>query len=889
MAASEKQLAENLKEAGTLLLSPPSSVDELLPILDEVGKILENVEQSPSGTMQDALWPTRNALVSKELLGHSDPDVNVSVATCISEITRITAPDAPYSDDQMKEIFQLIVSTFEKLHDVSNRSFNKRTAILDIVAKVRSCVVMLDLECDTLILEMFQHFLKSVTDNHPEKVISSMATIMTLVIEESEEISPELLSPILETLKKDNMNVDPAARRLGENVLKKCASKVKPYLVQAIKILGVSLDDYSNAVATVCQEISCDVELNDANTASINSANQVDIRNQSSGDAVKEVKETVVETTPQDEVSPAPEKLESTMSNGNLPKVVEEAEAVKELLSEKKCDDNIENKATEISKTDKVGANLIVKPQPKGKSSKKRGRKGSLSKSTSKRSAEATPSLDNGAEEVTELQESKSKDSGNLHCEDAPADNKSPSNNEKGVDLQQPLSKASKNEALEDVPSPSASGGLPEGSHTKKATTETKGKAVVEEVRTSPEGDSNKNPEVEASDKEDISLRPVDESRKDDQNSIDSDTKTKCVSGKKVESGSDQQTEKKRKGQGKPASIKEHVKPLPKKESKEPASPPKGATKTAKKEPSSASSKRKRSAGKDKASEIDKHGEELVGSKIRVWWPKDKQFYKGTVESFSPANKKHKVVLYSDGDVEVLNLAKEKWEHINDDENSDKGYLSDGETPDASEMRTKKRTKTIPESSNKSGNSQSAKKKVRGTSSSRSKVAVSKPGSKQSNDELAVEKTSNDEDDSKDEKGGNSSDANSGDESMDETPKAAGKSKEDDFETPKPSSKGKQQTAKGNNTRSKVKTGKGTGSKSNANKAGKGKAGSSASKGKEAEKTKKSGNESAKSSQGGKSKSSSTPPKALKAETNSGKKRKRGGSKNCTVKWERLG
>lgn len=61
-----------------------------------------------------------------------------------------------------QEVFQLIVSSFEKLDDKSSLSYIKRTSILETVAKVRSCVVMLDLECDALIAEMFQHFFKSI-------------------------------------------------------------------------------------------------------------------------------------------------------------------------------------------------------------------------------------------------------------------------------------------------------------------------------------------------------------------------------------------------------------------------------------------------------------------------------------------------------------------------------------------------------------------------------------------------------------------------------------------------------------------------------------------------------------------------------------------------------
>lgn len=52
--------------------------------------------------MQNALSTSLKALVADQLLRHSDVDVKVAVAACISEITRITAPDAPYDDEQMK-------------------------------------------------------------------------------------------------------------------------------------------------------------------------------------------------------------------------------------------------------------------------------------------------------------------------------------------------------------------------------------------------------------------------------------------------------------------------------------------------------------------------------------------------------------------------------------------------------------------------------------------------------------------------------------------------------------------------------------------------------------------------------------------------------------------
>ena len=78
---------------------------DLLTLLDEVENLLAYVKQVPSKSMQDALFPSIKTLINDKLLRHVEMNVKVSVVSCIIEITRITAPDAPYKDEQMKEIF----------------------------------------------------------------------------------------------------------------------------------------------------------------------------------------------------------------------------------------------------------------------------------------------------------------------------------------------------------------------------------------------------------------------------------------------------------------------------------------------------------------------------------------------------------------------------------------------------------------------------------------------------------------------------------------------------------------------------------------------------------------------------------------------------------------
>ncbi|KAL9680563.1 hypothetical protein QQ045_018444 [Rhodiola kirilowii] len=152
--ASSEALKSRLLEIGSKLGNPPTSRVEVY---------LSLVKQSPPKKFMNALSPTLKALVSDKLLSHVDVDVKVALAACFSQIMRITVPKFPYDDDQMmKEVFQLIVSSFESLDDKSSKSYSKRISILDTVAKVRSCVVLLDLELDELILKMFRHFIKAI-------------------------------------------------------------------------------------------------------------------------------------------------------------------------------------------------------------------------------------------------------------------------------------------------------------------------------------------------------------------------------------------------------------------------------------------------------------------------------------------------------------------------------------------------------------------------------------------------------------------------------------------------------------------------------------------------------------------------------------------------------
>ncbi|OIV97717.1 hypothetical protein TanjilG_12474 [Lupinus angustifolius] len=913
-AISDPELEEQLLDFGEKLVDPPSSVEDLLSLLDQVDTLLSRVEQSPSVSMQNALSPSLKALISDKLLRHSDADVKVAVASCISEVTRITAPEAPYGDDQMKEVFQLIVSSFENLYDKTSRSYAKRTTILETVAKVRSCVVMLDLECDALISKMFQHFLKEIREHHPENVFTSMEIIMTLVLEESEDISLELLSPLLDSVKKGNEEVFPIAQKLGERVLESCATKLKHYLLQAVNSLGISVDDYSKILASICQDASDSLEQNDACVTREQMEDESKSAKQSLEESKQAVKEDETEVVPshQDnavrDISP-----KSLMSNGAA-KVGEDF-ALADSKSPKKqestdCSDKSKDvdvsghEETNDLDTEKVDNREENPEQP----SKRRGRKSSSSTKLAE-PFEGQIAADVKEDEKSLDSENHSKDVPSLLHEDHSVEAGS-SQNDKEIDAKilSPEAGHDESEVIGSSPVESLHGrnrskkighAKTKDVSSKEVTTDGVSKKVTDVTSDSEAKPAKQSVKKAFGRKSDVKKTSVVDSDKKG-SATTSDTEAKKHSAKKpdksnkgeVGSSSKQPEEKKKLGRGKASFEKAVTKSSAEDVDEEMVSPPRSGTKSTKNESlvetPKTNMKRKHPSGTENESDIKEYGENLVGLRIKVWWPADREFYKGVIDSFDPANKKHKVN-YDDGEVEILRLRKEKWKIVEPaDSDSDGEEGSDHESLDAStDMPPKKKGKTSAGDSTNQRKMDASSKSAGAEASSKSKGASTKSSGKSKDGRKSKDsKTISKSEDERDKKSKDNTPRSGGSKSITAAQKMTGKSKNtdtsktskaknDDSSTPKPS-KLKEETPKSG--KSKQETPKAVASKGKPPKGG-GKSNGSGSKVKSGLlKRKDSQNENSDASETevedkkGKASSSS---KAQGSEARSGKKRRK--------------
>ncbi|VVB11169.1 unnamed protein product [Arabis nemorensis] len=129
-----------LESAKILSETKPSYEKKLRRILDSLFIHLSYVQHSPPIAMQKMIAPLEKTLLEEIFFNHSDLDVRVGVAACINEIIGIYAFNPPFDDEQMK------------------------IRMLENMACLESWVLMLRLECDELVVEMFHKFLKSIRD-----------------------------------------------------------------------------------------------------------------------------------------------------------------------------------------------------------------------------------------------------------------------------------------------------------------------------------------------------------------------------------------------------------------------------------------------------------------------------------------------------------------------------------------------------------------------------------------------------------------------------------------------------------------------------------------------------------------------------------------------------
>ncbi|EEP80034.1 bimD protein [Uncinocarpus reesii 1704] len=183
----------------------PILVADLLRRLESLASELRELDQEE--TDRDSLTKVSQELASGHLLGHRDKGVRAWTACCVVDILRLCAPDAPFTANQLKDIFTTIVtSIIPALANPSNAYNDQHVYVLSSLAEVKSIILLTDLDApDTLILPLFSSCFDIVSGSAKastgeplaKNVEYDMTRLLVPIIDEASSLAPEVVDVIV--------------------------------------------------------------------------------------------------------------------------------------------------------------------------------------------------------------------------------------------------------------------------------------------------------------------------------------------------------------------------------------------------------------------------------------------------------------------------------------------------------------------------------------------------------------------------------------------------------------------------------------------------------------------------------------------------------------------
>lgn len=188
-----------------------STIDESISLgelIERLSKLHEELSLMVQGHVNlKSLDKYRVDLINKKLIKSKDPGVLAFTGCCLSDILRLYAPDAPFTDLELTDIFKLFINQFRYLTDQDNGYYIQQTYIITRLVEYRSVVLVTDLpQSSKLIEEIFQVFYDKEKSNFQSKLTKIIGTLLGEIITECDTISTTILKFIFNKFLTYNPN-----------------------------------------------------------------------------------------------------------------------------------------------------------------------------------------------------------------------------------------------------------------------------------------------------------------------------------------------------------------------------------------------------------------------------------------------------------------------------------------------------------------------------------------------------------------------------------------------------------------------------------------------------------------------------------------------------------
>ncbi|GIL81918.1 hypothetical protein Vretifemale_10677, partial [Volvox reticuliferus] len=182
------------------LKSPGKGRDALAKSFKQLAKALEAAPQDVAalGCAKDSL-PLQ--LLEHATAANADKELSLYGTLCIVYVMRIYAPDVPYSDEQLKEVFELLLGCWAQLAVTgATGTFEICRATLQTFADVKFYILMLDLEDPDLLARTFATLLRAARPENLQVLEGPLMEVLLGIMEEMDQPSQELCDTMLAAL-----------------------------------------------------------------------------------------------------------------------------------------------------------------------------------------------------------------------------------------------------------------------------------------------------------------------------------------------------------------------------------------------------------------------------------------------------------------------------------------------------------------------------------------------------------------------------------------------------------------------------------------------------------------------------------------------------------------
>ncbi|KAJ2519512.1 Sister chromatid cohesion protein pds5 [Coemansia sp. RSA 2049] len=215
------------------------TISELYKQLKKLSKELNSLEQETVDTQ--TLDAVTRQLLAPSLLKHKEAGVVSYVSCCIADILRLYAPEAPYSDSEIKTIFNVFIDQLQLLGDQNNQFFPLREYLLTSLATVRTpaLVAMLP-DSEQIVSRFFTVLFGIIKPDQPHNIQMQILDVLQQLLEEPKSVPQDVIDVILLQFTKKRQQDNPAAHQLASDLANATADILQKYIYQYFNDVIVS-------------------------------------------------------------------------------------------------------------------------------------------------------------------------------------------------------------------------------------------------------------------------------------------------------------------------------------------------------------------------------------------------------------------------------------------------------------------------------------------------------------------------------------------------------------------------------------------------------------------------------------------------------------------------